>query len=68
VRDIQKMVRLCATHGIPVAARGQGHTVFGQSQVRNGLAIDMSTLDAIDEIASTHVVARAARSGRTCSR
>src|ERR1700753_2718993 len=33
VADIQKMVRFCRRHGVKIAARGQGHTTFGQSQV-----------------------------------
>jgi FAD/FMN-containing dehydrogenase len=52
VRDIQKMVRFCAKHDITVAARGQGHTTFGQSQVRGGLAIDMASINAIHSIAN----------------
>jgi cytokinin dehydrogenase len=50
VSDIQKMVRFCRRHCISVACRGQGHTVFGQSQVAGGLVIDMGALNQIHSI------------------
>ena len=50
VSDIQKMIRFCARHGIKTAARGQGHTTFGQSQVGGGLAIDMAWINEIHSI------------------
>ena len=50
VRDIQKMVKFAKKRGIKVAARGQGHTTYGQSQVSGGLVIDMASLAAIHSI------------------
>lgn len=50
VNDIAKMVRYCREHGIPVAPRGMGHTVFGQSLV-SGLLIEMRSLRRIHSIA-----------------
>lgn len=50
VGDVQEMIRFCGRHGVHVAARGQGHSTFGQSQTRGGLAIDMSTLNQVHEI------------------
>lgn len=50
VRDIQKMVVYCRQNGIKVAARGQGHTTHGQSQVAGGLVIDMRGLNKIYSI------------------
>jgi len=47
VQDIQKMVKFCRKHRIEVAARGQGHTTFGQALVKGGLIIEMSSLSAI---------------------
>jgi FAD/FMN-containing dehydrogenase len=47
VADISAMIRFCARRGIRVAARGQGHTTFGQSQVSGGLIIDMGSLAEI---------------------
>jgi cytokinin dehydrogenase len=45
--DIARMVAYCRRHHVKVAARGQGHTTFGQSQVDGGLAIDMRGLSRI---------------------
>lgn len=56
VEDVQAMVRYAKRHGIKVAARGQGHTTFGQSQVENGLVIDMRTLSEIHSIESNRAV------------
>ncbi len=53
VADVQKMIGYCRKHGIQVAARGQGHTTFGQSMVDGGLIIDMSSLNAIHSLGPT---------------
>jgi cytokinin dehydrogenase len=52
VDDVRAMIGFCARRGIHVAARGQGHTTNGQSQVRGGLVIDMGGLDQIFRIDS----------------
>ncbi|NUS45195.1 MAG: FAD-binding protein [Mycobacteriaceae bacterium] len=48
-RDVARMVAFCARHGIEVAARGAGHSVFGQGLV-TGLLIDMRSLRTIHSI------------------
>jgi cytokinin dehydrogenase len=48
--DVSLMVRFCRRHGIQVAARGQGHTNFGQSLVGGGLIVETRTLADIFEI------------------
>lgn len=50
VADVQKMVRFCAENGIKVAARGQGHTNFGQSLTQGGLIVDMGSLARVHSI------------------
>ncbi len=50
VSDIQKMVLFCRKRGIKIAARGQGHTTFGQSQVAGGLVVDMRGMNKIHSI------------------
>jgi cytokinin dehydrogenase len=45
--DVAIMVRFCHDLRIPVAARGQGHSTYGQAQVAGGLVIEMGTLDAV---------------------
>lgn len=47
--DVVKSVRFAVEHGVPLAARGQGHTTFGQAQARGGLVLDMSSLNRIRE-------------------
>ena len=49
VEDIRKMVQFCRTHGIRVAARGQHHTMHGQS-LSCGLVVEMSALSTIHSI------------------
>ena len=58
VDDIAAMVRYCRRHGIPVAARGQGHATGGQAQVAQGLVIDMSGLTDM-EISGGHATVQA---------
>ncbi|MGD0677707.1 MAG: FAD-binding protein [Polyangiaceae bacterium] len=50
VEDVRRAVQFCRRHGIQVAARGQGHSTAGQSQVLGGLVIDMATLNKIEHI------------------
>lgn len=59
VEDVVKAVTFCRSHSIQVAARGPGHSTNGQSQVLNGLVIDMSTLDAIDSVGTSSVSVQA---------
>ena len=56
VDDVVAMVRYCAQHHLPVAARGQGHATDGQAQVTRGLVVDMSTLTGITVGADRAVV------------
>lgn len=50
VNDVVEMIRFARRNGIKVAARGQGHSTQGQSQVEAGVVVDMSTLAAIQEV------------------
>jgi cytokinin dehydrogenase len=52
VNDIVAMVRFAGSHQLQIAARGQGHSLSGQTQVRNGIVIDMRTMQAIYSIES----------------
>lgn len=47
--DIAAMIRFCAAHGIPVSARGQAHTTYGQG-LSTGLVIEMRHLNRIHRI------------------
>ncbi|WP_242614062.1 FAD-binding protein [Actinomadura roseirufa] len=54
--DVMKMMAYCRTHGVRVAARGQGHATFGQGQVEDGLIIDMAPLNTVEVRKDTAVV------------
>ncbi|HEY9377978.1 MAG TPA: FAD-binding protein [Jiangellaceae bacterium] len=56
VDDIVTMVRFCNRHLIPVAARGQGHSTFGQPQVEDGLVIDMGPLSTVHHVGADRAV------------
>jgi cytokinin dehydrogenase len=45
--DIVKIVRFANRRGLKVAMRGQGHAMFGDAQVQDGIVIDSSTLNAV---------------------
>lgn len=47
VEDIVKMVRFCYARSIPFAPQGTGHMTQGQRLVKDGLAIDMTTLSKV---------------------
>ena len=46
--DVQRCVEFAATQGIPVAARGGGHSYAGYSTPDGGLIIDVSRLDTVE--------------------
>lgn len=50
VDDVVELVRFARRNRIKVAARGQGHSTQGQSQVEAGVVVDMSTLAAVREV------------------
>ena len=56
VEDISRVVSFARRYGIRIAGRGRGHTVFGQSQVRSGIVIDISTMATIHRIASDYAI------------
>ena len=65
VEDIARLIRFAARHGISVAARGEGHSAFGQSQVRDGVVIDMRRLARVHRVDATSVVVDAGVTWRT---
>ena len=56
VDDVMKLVQFARRNNIDVAARGQGHSTQGQSQVGAGVVVDMSTLAAVHEINQTNAL------------
>ncbi|MBB4906372.1 FAD-binding protein [Actinophytocola algeriensis] len=56
VRDIATVIRFANQHGLKVAARGQGHSTFGQAQAGGGIVIDSRTLATIHRIGTGQAV------------
>lgn len=54
-RDVATTIRWAANARRKVAARGQGHSVYGRAQVRDGIVIDMTPLRAIHDVRSDRV-------------
>lgn len=54
-RDVATTIRWASNSRRNVAARGQGHSVYGRAQVRDGIVIDMSTLRDIHDVRSDTV-------------
>jgi FAD/FMN-containing dehydrogenase len=50
VEDIASMVRFARQSRLQIAARGQGHSTYGQPQVEAGIVIDMSAMAAIHRL------------------
>ena len=59
ITDIAKMVRFCGLLGIRIGARGQAHTMYGQSQVGKGVIIHMASLNRINSIEPDHALVEA---------
>lgn len=45
--DVVAMVRFANQHGLRIAMRGQGHSVYGQAQVEAGIVVDSTTLGRV---------------------
>ncbi|MFI7134756.1 FAD-binding protein [Nonomuraea sp. NPDC050153] len=54
-QDVAAAVRRAAGRRMPVAARGQGHSVYGRAQAESGLVIDMSELGAVHAVEADRV-------------
>ena len=54
-RDVATIIRWAGNSGRKVAARGQGHSVYGRAQVRDGIVIDMTPLRTIQDVRSDRV-------------
>ncbi|MBC7171283.1 MAG: FAD-binding protein, partial [Polyangiaceae bacterium] len=64
VSDVVRMIRFCRAHRIKVAAKGQGHSTDGQTQVEAGLAIDMRSLATIHDISDGYAIVDAGSTWR----
>lgn len=48
IDDVVAACRYAASAGVPIVARGAGHSTSGASQTADGMTIDMSGLDRVD--------------------
>lgn len=64
-KDIAIMTRWASDHGLRIAARGQGHSVYGQSQVSGEIVIDMTSLAEIHRASGARVVVDAGATWRS---
>jgi cytokinin dehydrogenase len=55
-RDIAATLRWATTRQLKVAPRGAGHSVFGRSQVRDGIVLDMTPLRSVHDVQPDRVV------------
>ncbi len=65
IEDIVQIIQFARTYKLKVAPRGQGHSVYGQSQVEAGIVIDLSTLNKIHFIGTDRAIVDAG-SKRLC--
>lgn len=56
IQDIVRIIQFAIGNNLKVAARGQGHSCYGQAQVQEGVIIDMSTLNKIHNLSADRVV------------
>jgi cytokinin dehydrogenase len=56
VADIAAVTRWAGSRGLKVAARGQGHSIYGRAMAEDGIVIDMNTIDTIHRLESDHIV------------
>ncbi|MEM1204459.1 MAG: FAD-binding protein [Acidobacteriota bacterium] len=48
--EVAEVVRYCRRHGVPIVARGQGHTQTGQSTTEGGVVLDTAAMQTIHHV------------------
>lgn len=64
-QDIVVAMRWATEHGSGIAARGQGHSIYGRSQVDGGIVVDMNALNRIHDLGADRVVVDAGATWRS---
>ncbi|MCA6116589.1 FAD-binding protein [Bradyrhizobium sp. WSM 1738] len=54
--EVASLLRLARAERLKVAARGQGHSIYGRSLSENGIVIDMGRLNSIRDLRPDRVV------------
>lgn len=57
--DVASLMQWARDRGFKVAARGQGHSIYGRAQTEGGIVIDMSAISEIRHIGPDRVVVEA---------
>jgi FAD/FMN-containing dehydrogenase len=57
--DIAGLMRWAGSEGVKVAARGQGHSIYGRCLVEDGVVVDMSAVSAVHRVQPDRIVADA---------
>ncbi|MEH2556984.1 cytokinin dehydrogenase [Bradyrhizobium algeriense] len=60
--DIAGLMRWAKGEGVKVAARGQGHSIYGRALVSDGIVVDMGAMNSIRDIKADRVVVDAGAS------
>lgn len=56
VADVAATIVFATAHGVPVTARGAGHSPFGQGQIAGGVLVDMTSLRTVHDVTDEQVV------------
>ena len=64
-QDIVVAMRWATEHGSDIAARGQGHSIYGRSQVDGGIVVDMIALNRIHDLGDDRVAVDAGATWRS---
>jgi cytokinin dehydrogenase len=56
---VAAIVAFAGRTGLSVAARGSGHSTYGQAQTAGGIVIDMAGLDSVSDVRADRVTAQA---------
>ena len=59
VADVTAIVEFAGKTGLSVAARGSGHSTYGQAQTNGGIVIDMAKLNLVSDVRADRVTAQA---------
>ena len=59
MQDIARVVRFANKHDLRIAVRGHGHSIYGQTLVKGGIVIQMSTLSKARNLPGARVLADA---------
>ena len=54
--DIAHLLRWAKDHGLKVAARGQGHSIYGRALAEDGVVIDMGAIGKIHQVQTDRIV------------